>query len=89
MDLLVKDSTTKKTLAAAKPRDSIAAQLKDTVSTRKYVGSYIGDDGLTLRFEIRNRRLYYQVFGESNFLIRENLKKFWINESSFLRKCLQ
>ncbi|KIC95780.1 serine hydrolase domain-containing protein [Flavihumibacter solisilvae] len=78
MDLLVKDTATKKAAAAAKPRDSIAAMLRDTNSTRKYVGSYIGDDGLSLSFEIRNRRLYYQVYGETNFLIRENLDTFSI-----------
>ncbi len=70
-DLFIKDTTSEKTDIQKAPRDSMAAVLKDTLSLKKFMGSYISDEGLLFRFELKNSRLYYYVQDESNFLIKE------------------
>ena len=70
-DLFIKDSTQKKEEAKKEPRDSVAAILKDTLSLKKFVGDYIGEDGLPFSFYIKNRKLYYHIYDENNFLIKE------------------
>ena len=80
-DLFIKDTLQKKTVEKKAARDSTTAILKDTLSLRKYVGSYIGDDGLPFSFEIKKRKLYYHIFGESNFLIKETKDSFSIPDA--------
>ena len=75
-DTLSKKETTKKEL-----RDSTAAILKDTLSIHKFKGSYIGEDGLPFSFEIKNRQLFYHIYDESNFLIKEEKDTFSIPQS--------
>ncbi|MEO7210092.1 MAG: hypothetical protein ABIY35_04015, partial [Chitinophagaceae bacterium] len=70
-DLFIKDTTEEKTDIQKAPRDSVAAFLKDTLSLKKFMGSYISDEGLLFRFELKNSRLNYYVQDESNFLIKE------------------
>jgi len=79
--LFIKDTLQKKTVEKKAARDSTTAILKDTLSLRKYVGSYIGDDGLPFSFEIKKRKLYYHIFGESNFLIKETKDSFSIPDA--------
>ncbi len=70
-DLFIIDTTAEKTEIKEAPRDSMAAVLKDTLSLKKFMGSYISDEGLVFRFELKDSRLYYYVQDESNFLIKE------------------
>ncbi len=79
--LFIKDTLQKKTVEKKAARDSTTAILKDTLSLRKYVGSYIGDDGLPFSFEIKKRKLYYHIFGESNLLIKETKDSFSIPDA--------
>jgi CubicO group peptidase (beta-lactamase class C family) len=70
-ELFIKDTAFNKNQVKTEQRDSASAILKDTLSIRKFTGNYIGDDGLPFSFSIRNRQLHYQVFNESNFLIKD------------------
>jgi CubicO group peptidase (beta-lactamase class C family) len=70
-DLFLKDSTQKKDEGKQEPRDSVTAILKDTLSLKNFVGDYIGEDGLPFSFYIKNRKLYYHIYDENNFLIKE------------------
>ncbi len=70
-DLFIKDTAKKNEPENKKQRDSAAAILKDTLSIKKFIGNYIGEDGLPISFNIRNKQLHYQIYNESNFLIKE------------------
>ncbi len=70
-DLFIKDTTSKKKEILKGQPDSIAAVLKDTFIWKKFLGSYISDEGIVSSFDQKKRRLYYNVQGESNFLIME------------------
>jgi hypothetical protein len=76
-DLFIKD-TTKKETAKKEVRDSTVAILKDSLTMKKFVGSYIGEDGLPFSFDINKGRLYYHIYDESNFLIRDSKDSFSI-----------
>ncbi|MBZ5859564.1 serine hydrolase domain-containing protein [Flavihumibacter profundi] len=69
-DLFIKDTTQKKEENKA-VRDSITAILKDASAWQKYSGDYIGNDGLPFNFKVKNNKLYYQIYDESNYLIKE------------------
>ncbi len=75
-DLFVKDSTQKKEELKKESRDSIAAVLKDTVWLAKFLGDYMGDDGLPFSFDMKGSKLYYQLYDQKNFLIREQKDTF-------------
>jgi CubicO group peptidase (beta-lactamase class C family) len=77
-DLFIKDSTQKKEEAKKVSRDSIAAMLKDTLSLKKFLGDYIGEEGLAFSFDIKGSKLYYHINNEHNFLIREKNDTFSI-----------
>jgi len=70
-DLFIKDTTTKKEAVKKEQRDSTAAVLKDTVYMQKFTGSYIDESGLPFSFDIKSSRLYYHIYGQNNFLIKE------------------
>lgn len=70
-DLFIKDTILQNDEAMKAPRDSMAAVLKDTLILKKFMGSYISDEGLLFRFALKNSRLYYYVQDESNFLFKE------------------
>jgi len=80
-DLFIKDTTTKKEAVKAEKRDSVAAVLKDTVYMQKFVGSYIDESGLPFSFDIRNRKLYYKIYNQNNFLIKERNDTFSISDA--------
>ena len=77
-DLFIKDSTKKKEEVKKEPRDSLAAILKDTLSPKKFLGYYIGEDGLPCTFDMKGSKLYYHIYGENNFLIKEKNDTFSI-----------
>lgn len=76
-DLFIKD-TTKKATEKKENRDSTAAILKDSLAMKKFVGSYIGDDGLPFSFNIIRGKFYYHIYDESNFLIQDSKDSFSI-----------
>jgi len=80
-DIFIKDTTTKKEAVKAEKRDSVAAVLKDTVYMQKFVGSYIDESGLPFSFDIRNRKLYYKIYNQNNFLIKERNDTFSISDA--------
>lgn len=77
-ELFIKDTSSKKEEIKKDLRDSAAAVLKDTISIKKYMGHYISDDGLPFSFTLKNQQLHYQIFEESNFLIRDQKDSFSI-----------
>ena len=70
-DLFIKDTVTQKDPVKKGPRDRATAVLIDTISVMKFMGDYISDEGLPFHFELRNRLLYYQIFDENSYLIKE------------------
>ena len=80
-DLFIKDTATKKETVKKEKRDSVAAVLNDTVSMQKFVGSYINESGLPFSFNIKNSRLYYKIYNENNFLIKEQNNTFSIPDA--------
>ena len=70
-DLFIKDTVTQKDPLKKGPRDRATAVLIDTISVMKFMGDYISDEGLPFHFELRNRLLYYQIFDENSYLIKE------------------
>ena len=79
--LFIKDTTIKTTAPKPKVRDSTAAVLKDTLYLQKYLGDYISDDGLPFSFDMKKSRLYYHIYNENNFLIKELKDTFSIPEA--------
>ena len=77
-DLFINDTTKKKEEVKKEPRDSLAAILKDTLSPKKFLGDYIGEDGLPCTFDMKGSKLYYHIYGENNFLIKEKNDTFSI-----------
>lgn len=70
-DLFVKDTAQQKVAEKKQLRDSTAAILKDELRWKKYTGDYIGEDGLPFSFDIKNKQLFYHIYGENNFLIND------------------
>jgi CubicO group peptidase (beta-lactamase class C family) len=77
-DLFIKDSTQKKDEVKKEPRDSLAAILKDTLPLKKFLGDYIDETGLPFSFDMKESKLYYHIYNEHNFLIREQKDTFSI-----------
>ncbi len=84
-DLFIKDTTTKKETAKAPLRDSTAAILNDTLLMQKFAGNYIGDEGLPFSFDVKDRKLYYHIYGEHNFLIKDSKDTFSIPQAPHIK----
>jgi CubicO group peptidase (beta-lactamase class C family) len=80
-DLFIKDTTQQKVTEKKQLRDSTAAILKDELHWKKYTGDYIGEDGLPFSFDIKNKKLFYHIFNESNFLINDLKDTFSISSA--------
>ncbi len=57
-DLFKKDNTEKTSKPAVTAKDSTLAVLKDTASIKKFLGSYINNEGIAFNFVLRNKKLY-------------------------------
>ncbi len=79
--LFIKDTAAKAVSSKAPARDSVAALLKDTAYLKPFAGDYIGDDGLPFNFDLKNNRLYYRIYAENNFLIKESKDTFSIPQA--------
>jgi CubicO group peptidase (beta-lactamase class C family) len=77
-DLFIKDTSQKKEILKKELRDSTTAILKDATYWIKYTGNYIGEDGLPFSFDIKNKQLFYHIYNESNFLIKDQQDTFSI-----------
>lgn len=80
-DFFIKDSVTKKEEVNKKKRDSSMAILKDTLTIKKFLGYYIGDEGMPFSFDMNKGKLYYHIYDESNFLIRDSKDSFSIPQA--------
>jgi CubicO group peptidase (beta-lactamase class C family) len=78
VDLFIKDTAAKKETAKTAQRDSTAAILKDTLSLKKFLGTYIDEGGLPFSFDIQNKKLYYHIYNQNNILIKESKDTFTI-----------
>jgi len=45
---------------------------------KQFLGDYFGEDGLPFNFMIKDSKLYYQIYGESNILVRQSKDSFII-----------
>ncbi|MFT3823894.1 MAG: serine hydrolase domain-containing protein [Chitinophagaceae bacterium] len=76
--LFMRDTTTRKEDTRSLPQDSISAVFKDTAALKPLLGDYISDEGLAVNVNIIRNKLYYHIFDESNFLLREGKDSFYI-----------
>ena len=84
-DFFLKDSTQKKNDENKVLRDSTAAVIKDTLVLQKYLGHYISEEGLPFSFDLKDKRLYYNIYGERNFLIKDSRDTFSIPAAPQIR----
>ena len=77
-DFFIKDTTHKKISASQPNRDSTAAIIKDSLSLKKFLGHYFGDDGMPVSFALKNQKLYYHRMRDSGMLIEESKDSFSI-----------
>jgi CubicO group peptidase (beta-lactamase class C family) len=84
-DFFVKDTTQKKAAEKLALRDSAAAVLKNELPWQKYIGNYIGEDGLPFKFDIKNKQLFYHIYDESNFLIKDDKDTFSIPAAAHIK----
>ena len=84
-DLFIKDSAQVVTATKKPERDSVAAVLKDSLQWKKFLGDYIGEDGLPFNFYMKGGKLFYQVYDETNFLIKESKDSFSIPQSPAIK----
>jgi hypothetical protein len=77
-DLFIQDKQVKNEGGKHASRDSVAAVLKDPSAIRKFIGDYIGADGLPVSFDVQNNKLYYHLFDQTAFLIQDAKNTFSI-----------
>ncbi|MBE7170847.1 MAG: serine hydrolase [Williamsia sp.] len=80
-DLFLKDTATKKEAVKKEIKDSTLALLKDTASAKKFVGYYVGEEGLPFSFDIHAGKLYYHIYAESSPLIQDSVNRFYIPQA--------
>jgi CubicO group peptidase (beta-lactamase class C family) len=69
-NLFIKDSSPKGNATKKTYTNYDLAFLKDTMSVKKVEGDYISDDGAHFGFKIKGKKLYWEVNGNSNLLIK-------------------
>ncbi|HMH35136.1 MAG TPA: serine hydrolase domain-containing protein [Puia sp.] len=67
----ITDSTKQITADKEVKKDSAALSKKDSLSLSSYIGSYISEEGIALKLEIKNSRLHYLV-GDQSYLMRKD-----------------
>lgn len=67
VDVFLKDTTTKNS-AVPPVVDSSKAIVADTARIKKLTGDYISDEGALFSFALRNNKLYWQRYGNSDVL---------------------
>lgn len=66
VDVFINDTT--KSSPADTPLDSSKAVITDTVKIKKLTGDYVSDEGAMFSFVLRNNKLYWQRYGNSDVL---------------------
>lgn len=86
-NLFIKDTSPKGSGSKPAYTDYNQAFLKDTLSLKKFEGDYLSDDGAHFAFRIKDKKLYWQVNGNSNLLIkaqRDTFEMFAAPEVKFI-----
>ena len=68
-DVFIKDKTEKRSTASV-PLDTSKAILKEGDNAMRFVGPYISDAGAQFDFLLRDRKLYWDRYGQSDVLIK-------------------
>jgi hypothetical protein len=68
VDVFVRDATTTKAIAAIPAVDSNKAVIKDLTGGKKITGDFVSDEGTLFSFMLRNDKLYWQRYGNSDLL---------------------
>ncbi len=69
VDLFIRDTTNGTTPSTKPAADSSKAVLKDTVSIKKYIGEYVSEEGAEFSFVFKNKKFYWQRYGNSDLLL--------------------
>ena len=75
-NLFIKDTAKHAIARMPKITDSSKAVLKDTITIKKFTGSYISDDGMQVSFRLVNKKLYADAFGQSFLLLKKDKDTF-------------
>jgi CubicO group peptidase (beta-lactamase class C family) len=84
-DLFIHDPSGKDKEMAKAKRDSSEAVLKDTLTVQKFLGNYISEEGMPLNLNLKNSKLYYHVYRESNLLINDSIDTYSIFNTPDIR----
>jgi CubicO group peptidase (beta-lactamase class C family) len=68
VDVFVRDATTTKAIAAIPAVDSNKAVIKDVIGGKEITGDFVSDEGTLFSFVLRNDKLYWQRYGNSDLL---------------------
>jgi CubicO group peptidase (beta-lactamase class C family) len=74
--LFIKDTAKHTVVDKPAKTDSSKAVLKDTITIKKFAGSYISDDGMQTSFRLSNSKLYADAFGQSFLLLKKDKDTF-------------
>jgi hypothetical protein len=74
-DLFISDTAKRKT-GGPTIGDSSKAVIHDTTAIKKYLGSYIADDGFQANFRLQNQKAYADAYGQSFLLVRSEKDTF-------------
>lgn len=77
-NFFIKDTTQQNAAEKSAAADTAAAVLQDEKKWQRFTGSYIGDDGSPFSFDIKNRLLYYHIYWQSGFLVKDAKDSFTI-----------
>lgn len=84
VDVFIND-TTNKTTTAVPVVDSSKTIVKDTVGVKKLTGDFVSDEGAMFSFSLRNNKLYWQRYGNSDVLYPISNDSFVVAKSPDVR----
>jgi len=84
-NLFIKDPSPKGNAAKQAYTNYDQAFLKDTMSVKKVEGDYISDDGVHFGFKIKGKKLYWQMNGNNNLLIRAEKDTFEMFAAPYIK----
>jgi len=84
-DLFLNDSAKENQSSLKEPADSTQAILSDTLSVMKFLGHYISDEGIPLKLNLNDKKLYYQIYDETKLLVKDSSNVYSIFGSPEIR----
>jgi len=69
-NLFISDTIKINVTEASKKIDSSNAIVKDTITIKKFTGSYISDNGVKINFRFSSKKFYADAFGQSLLLVK-------------------